>query len=49
MVLRKTIMLDENISKKITMIQAKKLRDLNQYVSYSKVINMVLEEGLKKF
>ena len=46
---RKTIMLDENIVKKVRLIQAKKIRDLNQSISFSQMINTILEEGLKKF
>ncbi len=46
---RKTIMLDDALEKKIRTIQAKKLRDENKSVSFSQVVNLVLEEGLKKF
>lgn len=46
---RKTIMLNDVLEKKIRTIQAKKLRDENKSVSFSQVINLVLEEGLKKF
>ena len=42
-------MLEDSIAKKIRIIQAKKLKDENQSISFSKIINMVLEEGLKKF
>ena len=46
---RKTIMLDKNIVKKIRLNKEKKIRDLNQSISFSQMINTVLEEGLKKF
>ena len=42
-------MMDNNLDKKIRMLQAKKLRDLNQSISYSRMINLILEEGIKKF
>ena len=48
MAIRKTIMLDDELVKKIRMIQSKKLRDLNKSVSFSQVINDILEIGLKK-
>ena len=47
MAIRKTIMLDDDIAKKIRVIQAKKLRELNQSISFSQVINEILEKGLK--
>ena len=46
---RKTIMLDENLEKKIRAIQSKMLKEKNQSISFSYVINQVLEEGLEKF
>jgi len=46
---RKTIMLDEDIEKKIRSIQSKMLKEKNQSISFCYVINQVLEEGLKKF
>jgi predicted CopG family antitoxin len=46
---RKTIMIDEDIEKKIRAIQSKMLKEKNQSISFSYVINQVLEEGLKKF
>jgi len=46
---RKTIMLDEDLEKKIRAIQSKMLKEKNQSISFSYVINQVLEEGLKKF
>ena len=48
MAIRKTIMLDDELVKKIRMIQSKKLRDLNKSVSFSQVINEILLSGLKK-
>lgn len=49
MATRKTIMLDDDLVKKIRLIQSKQLRELNQSISFSKVINQILKEGLKKF
>ena len=49
MAIRKTIMLDDELVKKIRNIQSKKLRDLNKSVSFSQVINQILEIGLKKY
>ena len=46
---RKTIILDEDIEKKIRAVQSKMLKEKNQSISFSYVINQVLEEGLKKF
>jgi hypothetical protein len=46
---RKTIMLNGNLERKIRAIQAKMLKEKNQSISFSYVINLVLEEGLKKF
>ena len=46
---RKTIMLDEDLVKKIRLIQSKELRELNKSVSFSQVINRILENGLKKY
>lgn len=49
MAIRKTIMLDDDLVKKIRAIQSKQLREQNQSISFSNVINQVLKEGLKKF
>ncbi len=46
---RITIMLEDNFQKKIRMLQAKKIKESNKSVSFSQVLNMILEEGLKKF
>ena len=49
MATRKTIMLDNDLVKKIRLIQSKELRELNKSVSFSQVINRILENGLKKY
>ena len=45
---RVTIMLEEDLVKKLRDIQAKKIKDNNDSVSFSEVINEVLESQLKK-
>ena len=47
MALRVTIMLNDDIAKKLRALQAKKLRESTASVSFSKIINDVLEKGLK--
>jgi len=43
---RVTIVLDSNLMKKLRLLQAKKLRDSNSSVSFSKVVNQTLVKGL---
>ena len=45
---RVTIMLEEDLVKKLHDIQAKKIKDSNDSISFSQVINEVLEAQLKK-
>lgn len=45
---RVTLMMDGDIVKKLTMIQAKLIKETVATVSFSKVVNMYVEEGLKK-
>jgi hypothetical protein len=45
---RITIMIDDNIDKKIRLIQAKMIQNTSSSVSYSKVINELLEKSIKK-
>jgi hypothetical protein len=45
---RITIMIDDDIDKKIRMIQAKMIQNTSSSVSYSKVINEILEKSIKK-
>jgi len=40
-------MLDEDLEKKLRLIQAKKIRDETKSVSFSHVINQVLRKSLK--
>jgi len=47
--LRVTVVLDEYIVKKVRVIQAKLLRGSTKSVSFSSVVNRVVENGLKKF
>ena len=44
---RITIMLDENIVKKLRSLQAKQIRETAESVSFSKVIGECLEKYLK--
>ena len=44
---RITIMLDEDLAKKIRLQQAKVIKDTNSSVSFSYMINEILREGLK--
>lgn len=46
--IRVTIVLDENNDKQLRTLQAKKIEASARSVSYSKVINEVLKNGLKK-
>lgn len=45
---RITIMLDEDLARKLHEIQAKKIRDSAHAVSFSAVINETLRKNLKK-
>ena len=44
---RVTIMLNSEIAKKLRNLQAKKLKESASTVSFSRIINEVLEKGLK--
>jgi len=44
---RITIMLNSDIVKKIRRLQAKKITETTSSVSFSRIINEVLEKGLK--
>jgi hypothetical protein len=44
---RITIMIDEDLDKKLRLIQAKQIQSTNGSVSYSKVINDTLRKQLK--
>ncbi len=45
---RITIMLDDDLDKKIRQAQAKMIQSESKSVSFSRVLNMFLEKGLKK-
>lgn len=45
---RITIVLDEELEKKLRLIQSKFVKNSIKSISFSHVLNMVLEEGLKK-
>ena len=49
MIRRVTITLDKQIESKIRNIQAKKISENNEAISFSKVINQILEKGLEEF
>ncbi len=40
-------MLDAGISKKLRILQAKQLKSSNKSVSFSQVVNQILQKGLK--
>ena len=44
---RTTIVLDDNLYKKIRIIQAKEILKINKSVSFSKIINKLLQKGIK--
>lgn len=44
---RITIMLNSEIAKKLRNLQAKKLRESASSVSFSRIVNEILEKGLK--
>jgi hypothetical protein len=44
---RITIVLDDDIDKKLRLLQAKAIQNSNSSVSFSKVMNEVLVKGLK--
>jgi len=46
---RITIMMNSDIAKKLRSLQAKKLKEASSSVSFSRVVNEVLEKGLKQF
>ncbi len=48
MAIRITVMLDDDVVTKIRQKQAKMIQKENKSVSFSKVINLVLEDSLKK-
>lgn len=41
-------MLEEDVDKKLREIQAKRIQDTNNTVSFSEVINETLRKGMKK-
>ena len=44
---RITIMLNRDIAKKLRSLQAKKIKESSSTVSFSGIVNEVLEKGLK--
>ena len=44
---RITIMLNSDIAKKLRILQAKKIKESSSTVSFSGIVNEVLEKGLK--
>jgi len=44
---RLTIMLNSDIAKKLRALQAKKIKESASNVSFSRIVNEVLEKGLK--
>ena len=44
---RVTIMIDDNLDKKLRVIQAKRIQNENASVSYSNVVNNMLRKSIK--
>ena len=44
---RLTIILNNDIAKKLRVLQAKKIRETSSTVSFSRIVNEVLDKGLK--
>lgn len=44
---RVTIMIDSDIAKKLRTLQAKKIKDSASSISFSSIVNEVLEKGLR--
>jgi len=45
---RVTLLLDEKNYKKLRILQSKRIRKTKKSCSFSRIINLVLQEGLKK-
>ena len=45
---RVTIMINDDLDKKLRMLQAKKIQTTNKSISYSHVLNETLKIGLKR-
>ena len=45
---RITIMIEDDLEKKLRAYQAKQIKNSNKSVSFSKVLNQAVTEGLKK-
>jgi len=45
---RVTIMFNDDLDKKLRLIQAKQIQDTSGSGSFSKVLNEILQQGLKK-
>ncbi len=48
MAIRITIMLEEDLAKKLRVLQSKKIRATKENISFSQVINEVIQKGLKE-
>ena len=46
--MRITILLDDDLSRKLRSLQAKSIQERQETVSFSRVVNDVLRKGLKK-
>ncbi len=49
MAIRTTIMLDPALSEKLRAVQAKMIRSSSGSVSFSRVVNLVIAEGIKRY
>ena len=48
MAIRMTIMLEEDLAKKLRVLQSKKIRATKENITFSQVINEVIQKGLKE-
>jgi len=48
MAIRITLMLNENLAKKLRALQSKKIRVSRKNVTFSQVVNDVIQKGLKE-
>ena len=45
---RVTVMISEDLDKKLHMLQAKRIQNTNKSISYSQILNECIREGLKR-
>ena len=47
MIIRKTVILEDDVIKKLRTIQAKQMKDSIKSISFSKIVNQQLQKSLK--